>query len=326
MVDCFDRREKEKMKDVITFGSAVVDVFVDVSVSEKKKELCLPVGDKILIEDLKFSIGGGGTNTGVSFSRLGLKTGFAGKIGDGHNAGIVLRELKKDKVDFLGAQGKEHTGYSVVLGGKKGNRTILTYKGINNLLKFGDLDKKKLGAKWFYFSSLMGDSFKTQERLVNWASERGIKIAYNPSSYQVREGVGRLKGILKKTDVLILNREEARELIPRGWMLEGLAELGPKIVCITLGKEGVEVYDGVRVLKGFAHKDVKCVERTGAGDAFASGFVAGLVRGKDVVDSIKIGSANAEGVIQKPGAKNGLLSWGEAVKKIKRGGVRVKEI
>tara|TARA_Y100000310_G_scaffold338638_2_gene428838 strand:- start:2385 stop:3287 length:903 start_codon:yes stop_codon:yes gene_type:complete len=298
------------MRDIITFGSAVVDVYVDVSVSEKGKELCLPLGDKILIDKINFTTGGGGTNTAVAFSRLGLKAGFAGKIGDGRNAEIVLNDLKKDNVEFLGVQGKEETGYSIVLGGKKGSRTILTYKGINNSLKIKDLNLGKLKSKWFYFSSLMGDSFKTQEKLVSWAYKKGIRIAFNPSQYQAKLGAGKLRGILGKTDVLILNKKEARFLVKKGDLLSGLRALGPKIVCITEGKKGNVVYDGIKKYSGKVKK-VKVVERTGAGDAFASGFVAGLIKGKKIEDSIKIGTANAESVIQKPGAKGGLLNWRE---------------
>jgi sugar/nucleoside kinase (ribokinase family) len=89
--------------------------------------------------------------------------------------------------------------------------------------------------------------------------------------------------------------------------------LGPKIVCITDKKKFVTAYDGLKTYKLKPHK-IKVVERTGAGDAFASGFVAGLIRGKDIKFSLKIGLANAESVIRYFGAKNKLLTWREAFK------------
>lgn len=310
--------------DVITFGSAVVDVFVDVSLSERGGEFRLPIEDKLLIDRINFTTGGGGTNTAVSFSKLGLKAGFVGKLGRDENASIILRELKKEKVEFLGVQGKEeHTGYSVVLGGKKGDRTILTYKGINNFFKYNELSLGKLNADWFYFSSLIGESFKAMEKLSELAYRRGVKIAFNPSSYQAKMGVRKLGKILSRTDVLILNEEEARLLVPTQELLEGLHKLGPKIVCVTLGKEGNMVYDGINKYKSEAHRDIKSVERTGAGDAFASGFVAGLIRNRTIEEAIQIGSANAESVIQIPGAKNGLLSWNDALGMIKKRGVKI---
>ena len=163
------------------------------------------------------------------------------------------------------------------------------------------------------------------ERLVSWASKRGIKIAFNPSSYQVKQGKGHLKHILKKIDVLILNKEEAEMLVGKGDLLTKLRKLGPKIVCVTNGIKGNEVYDGINKYHGNTHVDVRCVERTGAGDAFASGFVAGLIKNRGIEDAIKIGSANAESVIQYPGAKNKLLKWGEVNKILRRGAVKVKK-
>ena len=299
---------------MISFGSAVIDVFVDVSLSEKGGEFRLPIEDKILIDKINFTTGGGGTNTSVSFSKMGLKAGFVGKLGEDENASIILRELKKEKVEFLGVKGKDgHTGYSVVLGGKSGDRTILTHKGINNSLKYNELNLERLSADWFYFSSLIGESFKVMERVVERAYKKGIKIAFNPSSYQAKMGARRLGKILRRTDVLVLNEEEGRALVPRGELLEGLHKLGPKIVCVTLGKNGNMVYDGISKYKSEAHRDIKSVERTGAGDAFASGFVGALIKNRTIEEAIQIGSANAESVIQIPGAKNGLLSWSSAL-------------
>src|SRR3989344_2776592 len=131
--------------DIITVGSAVMDVFLDTDVHEHGKEICYTIGAKIKVKDLKFSTGGGGTNTAVAFSKFGLKTGYIGKLGKDENAKVILRELENEKVDFLGvkdAKGKEHTGYSVVLDSKEHDRTILTYKGINDKLKFSELNKR----------------------------------------------------------------------------------------------------------------------------------------------------------------------------------------
>lgn len=311
-----------KKYDVITFGSAVVDVFIDTGLEQKEK-LCFDVGSKNIIKRINFTTGGGGTNSAASFSRLGFKTGFVGKIGDGHNAGIILRELKSLKVDFLGVQGKEHTGYSVVLANSSGERTILTYKGINNLLKFSEIDTGKLRTDWFYFSSLIERSFKAQEKLAVWAKKKGIKIAFNPSSYQSKMGVGKLKKILERVEVLVLNKEEARYLVPKGDPFDVLSRIGIKVICITDGNEGSEIYDGFHKYKALAHKNVKCAESTGAGDAFASGFVSGIMKSRDIEFAIQLGSANAESVIKILGAKNGILTMREAERIIKKNPVKI---
>ena len=79
--------------DIVTFGSAVVDVFVNTDVAEKNSSISYPVGEKILIKELKFDIGGGGTNTAVAFSRLGFKTGCICKLGGDENGREILEML-----------------------------------------------------------------------------------------------------------------------------------------------------------------------------------------------------------------------------------------
>ena len=139
------------MYDVITFGSAVMDVFVDTDTAEKGKYMGYKVGSKILIKDLEFDIGGGGTNTAVAFSRLGMKTGYIGKIGDDESGRKILDLLKKEKIKFLGKikQGAI-SGYSLILDSKEDNRTILTYKGINNELGIEEIKLRKIKTEWKY--------------------------------------------------------------------------------------------------------------------------------------------------------------------------------
>ena len=157
------------MFDIITFGSAVVDIFVETDLKSKGKFVAYPVGSKILVEDMKFSIGGGGTNTAVAFSRLGLETGYIGKIDRDFGGKQILELLEKERVGFVGKMEDKHEGiggYSIILDSKGNDRTILTYKGINDDLKFSEIKLENIKTKWLYFSSLLGDSFKTQEKLA----------------------------------------------------------------------------------------------------------------------------------------------------------------
>ncbi len=293
------------MFDVISFGSAVVDVFVNTDVSEKKKSISYPVGSKILIKDLKFDIGGGGTNTSVAFSRLGLRTGYVGKVGEDENGKKILEMLKKEKVKFLGKIEKNKaSGYSIVLDSKADDRTILTFKGINDGVLISDV--KKFKTKWLYFSSLLGESFKTQKKLAEKLFKKRVKIAFNPSDYLIKEKKKQVLDLLKLTHVLILNKEEAQMITNKKDLLNGLHELGPKIVVITDKKNIIKASDGNKKYSLKPNK-IKVIERTGAGDAFASGFVAGLVVGKDINFCLKLGLKESESVIQYFGAKNHLL-------------------
>lgn len=308
--------------DIITVGGAVIDAFLYTGLSQKNGKQCYPLGSKLLIKNLEFSTGGGGTNTSTSFSKLGLKTGFLGKLGNDENGNVILRELKENKISFLGNRGDEPTGYSVILDSKEHERTILVYKGANDELKSSEVNLDKLDAKWFYFSSMSGQSLETQKKMASYLNKKGAKITYNPSSYLTKNGAGHIKEILKNTEILILNDKEARDLVPRGNLFNGLHSLGPNIVCVTYGPRGNSISDKIRIYHSKPHK-IKIVERTGAGDAFASGFVAGYIKTNNINFSIQCGSLNAESVIQIRGAKNGLLTWKEILHKIKSAPVKI---
>ncbi|MBI2631431.1 carbohydrate kinase family protein, partial [Candidatus Pacearchaeota archaeon] len=112
--------------------------------------MAFPSGSKILIDELDFSTGGGGTNTAVAFSRLGFKVGFVGKLGQGTNSDFIHKNLVKEKVDLLCGHGSGNAGYSIILDTLEHDRTILAYKGVNDELRVKDVPFRKLKAKWFY--------------------------------------------------------------------------------------------------------------------------------------------------------------------------------
>ncbi len=317
------------MYDIITVGSATVDALVRTEfyemVHDKKKKECIayPVGTKILMREMVLTTGGGGTNTAVALARLGHKVAFLGKLGSKYNSSRVIQELRKEKVDtsLIIRSKTGRTGYSIVLDSKKHDRTILAFKGSNNDLRFSEIKLKKLKTKWFYFSTMIGTSFRTLEKLASFAKKHNIKIAFNISSYLAKKGEKFLGSILKKTDILILNKEEASLLSGKkgkvGDLLKKLSKLGPKIVAITDGKKGAYAYDCKYFYYGKPH-NVKIVETTGAGDAFASSFLSGIIKKNDIEFALNLGMTNAESVIQHHGAKDILLTYNEALKAMKK--------
>jgi len=315
--------------DVVTVGSAMMDAFVETNLEEKGGIIQVPVGSKILVDDLWYASGGGGTNTAVSFLRLGLKTGFFGRVGNDENSERLLKDLKQEKVKFLGKVVNEPTGYSVVLNSREKNRTIFTFRGANENLSFSELKIGSLKTKWIYLASLTNKSLATQLELAVWARRNGVQLAYNPSNYVILSRKNIVKKILKYCDVLILNEREAADLVGSREIRKIFPKIhgfGPRIACVTYGKKGNKVSDG-NFLFSSRPTSVRVVERTGAGDAFASGFIAGLIRfGGDIERSTQLGSANAESVIQKPGAKNGLLLWREVGNNLNRIKVSKKKL
>jgi len=322
--------------DIVVMGSATQDVFAKSAGAETitvdqgrgaEELLAYPLGTKLLISELHFEIGGGGTNTACSFVRQGLKTAYIGKIGE-DSAGIdVFKFLKDEEIVFLGAVSKdEKTGYSLILDSKDDDRTILTHKGCNNSLKYSEIKNHSFSTKWFYSSSLIGESFETMKKVVLKLKKQGTKIVFNPSSYQVKNGLNSLRHLLLNIDLLVLNKEEAELLLglknhEKGASVEQfikdlLIKLrfnGPKMVCITDGKNGAHFLSEEEDYYFIEpSKSLKVVETTGAGDAFASGLVTGFVKGFSVEDSLRLAMLNAESVISKYGAKNHILNSSES--------------
>jgi ribokinase len=327
--------------EIITLGSASLDAFakthsqiVTARTKHHHKEalICYPLGTKLLLEDVTFHVGGGGTNTAASFSQLGLRTGYLGNLGSDHTAHQVLHDLKQRKVTFLGTRDRSKTNYSIILD-TSGDRTILVYKGSSHNLKWKNVQKNKLRTKWFYSSSLLLQSFTTLKHIAKYAKQKKIKLAFNPSSYQAKRGAKYLAPVLKYTTALILNREEVGLLLRKDkqtnikTLLSTLHHLGPELVVITDGKKGA--YASSSKEKAMYHvypKGVKVKEATGAGDCFASTFIASLIKKKSVPEALQLAQCHAESCIQHTGAKEGLLSWGNLLKRKKSWKVKVKKV
>ena len=316
--------------DVITVGSNMVDLFVDTGLPELAKEgekfIGYPVGSKILIKETHIETGGGGTNTAVAFSKLGLRTGYLGNVSSDDFGEKIRAMLEKEDIKFLGTRSQERCGFSVILDSKERHRTILVYKGASNNLDHSKIDLKKLNTKWFYFSSLGGKSFETQKKLARFASRHDIKLAFNPSWYQAEDGKKSLMPLLKYTELLVLNREEAEMIAGtkrKPW--EELSTLGPRTVCITQGKEQVSLFHNGTLYELIPNR-VTPKEVTGAGDAFAAGLVFGVIKGKPIETCLQIACANAEAVIFHVGAKNNLLSIKEAMVIIQKNPAKVRKI
>jgi len=315
------------MFDVLCVGGANVDVFVDTEnrlFQDKKKGLVhVPFGSKILIKKMRFDTGGGASNTAVAFSRLGIKTGVIGNIGKDENSKQIIDALEKEEIDTSMIVRRGHSGYSVILDAYEHDRTILVHKGSNDDLKYKDIrigKIKKNKPNFFYFGTMLGTAYKTQEKLAAFAQKNKIRVALNTSTYLAAKGVKFLARLLRNVDVLILNYNEAKLLTKQtivSKQMKKLHSLGPKIVCITEGPKGAYASNGFEFYFVKA-KGIKIIETTGAGDAFASGFITGMIKNKPLDYCLQLGQVEAESVISHLGAKERLLTWKEIVSKIKK--------
>ena len=309
------------MFDVITIGSATRDVFL---LSKNFKALLgnNSFGKKFEIEKAIFSTGGGSTNAAAAFSRQGLKTAALFKIGKDEPADYILNEIKKEKIHSLAVKDeKKGSDYSTILLDSSGERTVLVYYGASGDLNVSEIPFDKMKSKWAYIAP--GDiSFETIEKIFSHFHKNKTLIAFNPSKKFIGIGLKKLKPFLDKTAVLILNLEEGAILTginreKEKEIFEKLDRAEKGIAIMTNGKKGAIVSDGKNIYRAGIFGG-KIIDRTGAGDAFGSGFVAGLIQKKiqntkyDIQDTIKyairLGSANATSVVGKIGAKEGILT------------------
>ena len=319
------------MYDVITFGSATWDIFLDLEkphfIKSKKfitnKGICFNLGSKRDVSDIGFASGGGGTNTAVSFKKQGLKVAYCGAVGDDISGNEVINRLEKSGVDcsLVFKNKLKPTNHSVILdSGSNKDRTILAYRGASEVLDRKDIPWSKLKARWFYLAPLSGKLANITKDIVDFAKINGIKVAFNPSNSQLI--LKDLRKIVDKVDVLLINQEEASVLTEIPFKKEikifkTIDKMCPGITIMTKGSDGVVVSDGNYLYRAKPGK-IKIVDRTGAGDSFGSGFVSGLIRFENnIEEAIQLGIANANSCLQKQGAKNGLLGKEAKFKKAK---------
>ncbi len=317
------------MFDIITFGSATQDIMVEpkkLTVLKYSKnftsgkEVCFPLGGKIDIDQIVFNTGGGGTNTAATFSLQGFKTAFCGTIGKDPSGQEIIKELKKYKINtsFVLKTDKKMTNHSIVISSPGKDKTILAYRGAAELMGKKDIPWSKLKTNWIYLAPLSGLLSNNFEEIVNFARKNNIKIAVNPGMAQL--AMANFSEIAKKIDVLILNQEEASFLtkIPFAQekeIFKKIDEICPGIAVMTKGDEGAVVSDGKYLYSAKPPVDRKIIDTTGAGDAFASGFISGFInQNGDIEKAIQLGMANAVGNLSQVGAKNGLLKKGQKFK------------
>ena len=298
--------------DIVSIGNATIDAFICVKGKVKKGNLLLPVGSKQEVQSIFYSTGGGATNTAVGFKRLGLRTGILAAIGNDPGGKIVLRELKKEGIStrLVSRLRDYETAYSAILTGFGQDRIILVYGGATRHLgeerhvHWAWLSK----TKWIHVTSFHAKP-EIMKKILGVAEKKGISVSFNPGMSEISLGLKKLRPLLKKVDILLLNRKEAKILTKEKNVkkqLQKLQEIVPLVV-VTEDKKGAHAFDG----SFYCHKPAlkaKIADTTGAGDAFNSGFVSQIVKGKSVEKALDAGTANATSTIMHFGAKNKLLT------------------
>jgi sugar/nucleoside kinase (ribokinase family) len=306
------------MQDVITIGAVTRDVFlvsdqfkfVESSVFETGMGECVSLGSKVEIEKVVHSTGGGATNAAVTFARLGFSCSAICKVGNDHVGSGVIVDLQRDGVKTtLIKRADGDTGYSTLLtDAKSGERTVLVYRGISGTLTQSDIAWRDCLASWFYVTSL-GGNLALAKRLAAHADFCSTDFAWNPGGKEIALGLRALKPVIARARIFIVNREEAEKLTKKKDLKAMFKKLHvpDAVTIVTDGANGAYAQtDGRRYFA--ASTGTKAISRTGAGDAFGSGFVAAYLKTPNVPHALAVGTLNAESVIREIGAKAGILS------------------
>lgn len=302
--------------DVFSIGDCVLDTYVDIDQADliygKEKhrplKLCLNYAEKIAIKYSCQDIGGNAANVASGLAKLGLRTGIVSQIGDDVNGAVVSYHLQKAGVDttFLKQEKTRKTRYGIVLN-YKAERTILSYYP-ERKYKFPRLPD----TNWIYYTSHGLNNDAIHSGILSYLKKHPhTKLAMNPGSYMLKEGLTNVRKILQHVHLLFVNKEEAQKIlqtkakIPH--LLKKFGNKGVEIVVITDGSQGAYLH---YQKKSFFLEPLPIppLAKTGAGDAFASGFLSATIMNKTPLQALCWGNSNAAGTIQKFGAQKGLLT------------------
>lgn len=313
----------QKQLDVLSVGDVVTDAFIKLLDKEERVEhlkdgsewLAIPFGIKLPYDHATVIAGvGNSPNAAVSFAKLGLNSGLVANIGGDEWGREILRALEANKVDtrFIHANPGKVSNYHYVLWYKEERTILIKHEEYDyRWPRFRIIDIPK----WIYFSSISKNAIEYHDEISHWLeSHPSVKLAFQPGTFQIEAGVHRLKAIYARTEVLALNREEA-VMVSGGDhknindLFDKLHALGPKVVLISDGHAGAYASDGVSRYKMPIYPDPKPpFERTGAGDAFTSTFVAAIMKGADLQGALLWAPINSMSVVQQVGAQAGLLT------------------
>jgi len=306
--------------DFIAVGDLVTDAFIELQDAwietdnpEKQQELCMRFGDKIPYKSVTVVPAvGNSPNAAVSAHRLGLNSRLMTNIGDDKFGKEDLETIKEEgmSTEYVRVHEGMGSNYHYVLRWKA-ERTILV-----NHYEYPYKFELDIEPKWIYLSSLAENSLPYHEQIADWLDEHpDVKLALQPGTFQMKLGKEKLKRLYEHADLFFCNVEEAQRILGTEEsdvkkLLVMLRDEGPKTPVITDGPDGAYT---VEEDDTFWHMPMypdpaPPVDRTGAGDSFASTFTSAIALDKSPSEALAWGPINSMSVVQEIGAQKGLLT------------------
>jgi ribokinase len=303
--------------DVVTIGDPTIDTFLKIHdahlalrLQPDQTQLCIDYADKIPVDEFHRLPAGNCVNAAIAAARLGLRVAVYGVTGDDPEGRSIVSDLNDEGIDtnLVAIDRRRSTNSSTALV-FQGERTLFVWHQPRNYLL-----PQLPPAAWIYATSIgpRGAPVNRLHRDLVWQLERHpAQLAFSPGTHQLRMGVRALAPLLRRSDLLLLNRHEACELTgvdghPKE-QLKALGQLGPKVVVMTDGTHGSYAFDGRTFLKTGV-LPLPVIDRTGAGDGYSATLMAAIQLGRPLPVAMAWGTVQAAYVVGVFGATPGLLS------------------
>ena len=311
------------LPELITIGSNTLDIIIEIDdilrfeLMDKeiiKKYTAIEYSRKLNVNSVRFVPGGSGANIAANCSMLGLKSAYIGVMGNDFSAEICLTDLKKRGVDLSQVikTDNDTTALSIILRTPWGkDRSILAYKGANNLLKPTDIKEELFtNIKAFAWTSLTTDhACKAIEKAITLTKDKGGMVCAAPSMSIIKNAPKWAKILISNSDVVSMNLEEAQEFtgeMKKTLMINNFLDMGIKLISITDGPNGSIISDGKKIINSGVYSTGKVEDTTGAGDAFLTGILIARLKNLSLEMTSKMATAMSFLECKEVGVREGL--------------------
>jgi ribokinase len=311
--------KKNNLPKILVAGNCVIDLVFKGKVFEERKEkdrLSLAFGGKYIPQEFFQCYGGGGANAAISLSRQGFDSLLWTHVGNDVFGRQVVKNLKKEKVKTKLVKFKaEKTPLSSILLTPSGERTIINYRADADFLQMNNAVLREMKKRnWFVLFSLARCPKKDKISFLEQAKKDGLKIFLSLHGSEYFKGFDYLKSYFAYADILHLNAHELADIFGGNapdfnfHKTNFALKLGLPLLLVSYDVRGSFAYTPEKIYHQPIIKPKKIVDTTGAGDAFASGFLGEYLKHDSLEKALLFGTKNASSVIQYLGAQNGLLT------------------
>lgn len=293
-----------------------------------------PAGALIKTDGIEFSIGGCSSNMAVDMVRLGMKVGLSGRVGND----LFGREIR----DRLGSAGvntawletshRTPTSSTFVLNVKNEDRRFIHCVGANAEYDGSELTESIIqGTRSLFIGGFCLMESLTAERAIRLfriAREAGVMTAFNVVVPENADVTAWINPLLPWTDYFFCNDDEGKRITGESdpvRQAESLRNLGAKTSIVTCGERGSVLIGPNDRLKADVYR-VQPLDPTGTGDAFASGFLFGLLRGESIGQCLKLGTALGASCVRSMGATTGVFNTSELADFVRANGLAIQSI